>query len=172
MMPGVLTAMLMLVMFLLEQAVLSTLPLPWRLLPVALILGLAIMHRVSFELGAMFVFCFACAMALSGLAPISSVVVVALSLVAAYGLQTRIFASRSLIAFTGFAFATTLFYFFCRFIILTPVPRFFPWMFLFAASTSALLALIASIGLNAGMSGFGRRFVRKAESYEVRAERA
>ena len=172
MLAGTLTALLLLLTLLSEAAFFSTLPLPWRLLPLGLILGLALIHRVSFELGGAFLLAASVAAYISGLTPFTGLVTMALLILAAYGLSTRIFASRSLVAFTGFAFSVGLIYLFVKFAIFSPVPGFFPWMYLFCVSMTALLALLASIALNFCLSLFSRRFVRKTDIYEIRAERS
>jgi hypothetical protein len=168
---GLLAALAMLVIFLLEETVFAVLPLPWRLIPASLILGLALMHRVSFELGALFFLASAFAMVLSGLAPAGLIVVACICVLTAYGLLTRVFARRSLVAFSGLSLVTGLVYFLLRFGFTAHVPDFFPWMYLFSAATTALLAVSASLVLEWALSGFGKRFVTKNETYEIRTER-
>jgi hypothetical protein len=168
---GLLAAAVMLITFLLEETIFVVLPLPWRLVPPSLILALAIMHRVSFELGALFFLASTSAMVLSGLAPAGLLAAACICILTAYGLSTRVFARRSIVAFSGLALATGLVYFLLRFGLLAHVPGFFPWMYLFSAAMTALLAVVASLVLEWVISGFGRRFVSKSEIYEVRGER-
>ena len=168
---GFLSAGFMLITFLLEETVLVILPLPWRLIPATFIFSLALMHRVSFELGAIFFFAATCAAVASGLAPLATLAVALLCLGSAYGFMSRIFARRSLPAFTGLALVTSVIYFILRFGVVSHVPGFFPWMYLFLASMTALLAVISSLALEWTLKAFGRRFVTKNETYEVQAPR-
>ncbi|MFA5946784.1 MAG: hypothetical protein WC813_02055 [Patescibacteria group bacterium] len=168
---GLLAAVVMLVTFLMEETVFVVLPLPWRLIPPSLVLALALMHRVSFELGALFFLASTSAMILSGLAPVGLLVVAFICVFTAYGLSTHVFARRSLAAFGGLALVTGSVYFLLRFGVVARVHGFFPWMGLFLAAMTALLAVVASLVLERTMSGFGKRFVTKSETYEVRGER-
>jgi hypothetical protein len=151
--------------------VFAVLPLPWRLIPVSLIFALALMNRVSFEMGAAFFLVSAFAAVISGLAPGAVLIIAAVCMAAAYGLSTRVFARRSVVAFSGLALATGLIYFMLRFGILSPVHGFFPWMYLFLATMTAMLAVMASLALEWALSGFGKRFVTKDQTYEVRTDR-
>lgn len=168
---GFISAISLLLTILIEDTVWAVLPLPWRLIPWSFIFALAIMHRVSFELGAAFFLSSVLLTVLTGLAPLSSIAIALLCLAAAYGFVSRVFARRSLPAFTGLALATSLMYFIFRFGVVSSVPGFFPWMYLFLAAITTLLSVMASLGLEWTLRAFGRRFVTKNETYEVQAPR-
>jgi len=171
MLTGILSALLMLATILLEETVLNILPQPWRLIPISLILALALMHRVSFEIGAVFIIASTSLAVFSGIAPPGTLIVALICTVAAYGLVSRVFARRSLVAFGGLSLVIAFTYLLLRFGILTHVAGLFPWMILFCALTTALLAVVASLALEWILSGFGKRFVTKNETYEVRSDR-
>lgn len=161
----------MLATFLLEETVFGILPLPWRLIPIALILALSLMHRVSFEMGAVFLLVSTLAGVFSGLAPVATVAVALVCIATSYAMTARVFARRSLVAFAGLSLATGLIYFLLRFGVVSPVPGFFPWMYLFSALLTALLAIISSLALEWILTGFGKSFVTKNQTYEVHSER-
>jgi hypothetical protein len=172
MMSGILSAMLLFVTLLIDEVFFAALPLPWRLLPLSFVFGLALMRRVSFELGSGFLMSAAVLTFIFGLAPFSLVLVSAMVTVATFFLGTRIFASRSLIAFSGLALSSSFLFLFLRFAIFSPVAGFFPWMFLFTVAMTTLLAFTALLLLEYGMKMFSTRFIRKSATYEVQTEQS
>ena len=168
---GFLSAATLLLTFFFTETVWAVLPLPWRLIPWAFIFSLAIMHRVSFELGGAFLLVTGLATVAVGLAPAAHLLVVLASLVIVYGLISRVFARRSIAAFAGVVLVTSLLYFTLRFGVVVRVPGFFPWMFLFLTAVTSLLTVIASLFLERALHAFGRRFVAKNDTYEVQAPR-
>jgi hypothetical protein len=174
---GILSAVVLFLTLLFEYTVISPFPSPWREIALPLIFGIVIMYRVSLYLGAIFLIAAGVISFARGLAGIDLTVAYLLSALLAVLLFNRVFARRSLIALSGFAFGTAGVFYLTKLVLNlgedilsadglsgTPVLHLF-----FAVLASVLAVIATSLLFTNARETFGRRFMQKDEAYEIQS---
>lgn len=176
MLEGFLSALLLLFSLLIEETFMAALPSPWREIAVPMIFGILLMYRVSLVSGAVLMLMAAGLLYLDGMTSFDVVAAYVLATGLATLILNRVFARRSIAALAGFALAATFSFSLVRLctqlindaIANQPLKLGVNSLHLvFNVLASTILVVALSIPLAKLREMFGRRFIRKAHSYEI-----
>ena len=177
MLQGFLTAIALFMSLIMEQTVISALPSPWQSLAIPLFVGIVIMYRISLPLGSLFLISAAVLSYADGLSNINTLVAYGVTTLVAIAVFNRVFAKRSLAAMAGFAVATTFTFALVRLLyaLLYAVERSEPVLvgvlilhLLFSVFAGVTIVIGFSLAYSKLHDTFGKRFMQKNASYEVR----